>query len=158
MSRDKQISVLLGSIPSGLFVVSVRKGQERGAFLASWIQQTSFHPPMVTMAMAKDRPIGHWFTTSTLFGIHLLSDHHKKLLKHFANPPQDPSKVFEGVAHHPSMLGIPVLTESLGLLECKVVKTISTGDHELVVGEVVDAQEFEKAKPRVHIRKNGFQY
>ena len=156
--NEKRISSVLGSIPSGLFVVSVRKGHERGAFLASWVQQTSFHPPMVTMAMAKDRPIAHWFTPQTLFGIHLLSDHHKKLLKHFANPPENPEKIFDGLSNHPSLLGIPVLTESLSILECKVVKTISTGDHELILGEVVDAQEFEKAKPRVHIRKNGFQY
>jgi len=156
--KDKRISSVLGSIPSGLFVVSVRNGAERGAFLASWIQQTSFQPPMITMAMAKDRPIGNWFTTNRIFGVHLLSEHHKKLLKHFANPPADPKKVFEGLSTHPSILGIPILTESLSLLECKVVNTVSTGDHDLVIGEVLDAHEFEKAKPRVHIRKNGFQY
>lgn len=156
--NEKRIASVLGSIPSGLFVVTVRNGHEKGAFLASWIQQTSFYPPMITMAMSKDRPIGNWFSQNRLFGIHVLSDHHKKLLKHFANPPQDPAKVFDGLATHPSLLGVPVLTESLSLLECKVTKTLSTGDHDLIVGEVVEAHEFEKAKPRVHIRKNGFQY
>jgi flavin reductase (DIM6/NTAB) family NADH-FMN oxidoreductase RutF len=156
--NEKRISLALGSIPSGLFIVTVRNGEHRGAFLASWIQQTSFHPPMITMAMAKDRPIGHWFSQGRLFGVHILSDHHKKLLKHFAKPPVDPEEVFEGLRHHPSLMGVPVLTESLNMIECRVVKTIGTGDHDLVIGEVVDAHEFEKGKPRVHIRKNGFQY
>lgn len=155
---QKKISALVGSIPSGLFIVTIRHGQDRGAFLASWIQQTSFQPPMVTMAMAKDRPIGNWFVQNRLFGIHILSDHHKKLLKHFANPPMDPIQIFDGLSTHPSMRGVPVLTESIGMLECSVMHRISTGDHELVVGEVVDAHEFENTKPRVHIRKNGFQY
>jgi flavin reductase (DIM6/NTAB) family NADH-FMN oxidoreductase RutF len=156
--KEKRIASVLGSIPSGLFVVTVRNGEQRGAFLASWIQQTSFQPPMITMAIAKDRPIGNWFSTQRLFGVHVLSDHHKKLLKHFANPPEDPAKVFNGLSSHPSLLGVPVLTESLSLLECTVTHTLCTGDHELVVAEVVEAHEFEKGKPRIHIRKTGFQY
>lgn len=156
--NEKRIAAVLGSIPSGLFVVTVRNGIERGAFLASWIQQTSFTPPMITMAMGKDRPIGHWFSKNRLFGIHILSEHHKKLLKHFANPPVEPSAVFDGLLTHPSLLGVPVLTESLSMLECRVAETVLTGDHNLVIGEIIDAHEFEKGKPRTHVRKNGFQY
>lgn len=158
MNDKSRIASVLGLIPSGLFVVTVGKGAERGAFLASWIQQSSFTPPMLTMAMAKDRPIGNWFVPGVLFGVHILSDHHKKLLKHFAKPPEDPAQVFVGLNTHPSLRGVPVLTESLGMLECKTANTISTGDHELVIGEIVDAIEFEDGKPRVHIRKTGFQY
>lgn len=158
MDPKKRIAAVLGMIPSGLFVVTIRKGAERGAFLASWIQQSSFTPPSLTMAMSKDRPIGSWFVPNALFGVHILSEHHKKLLKHFAKPPENPEDIFKTLHTHPSIRGVPVLTESLGMLECKTIQTISTGDHELVIGEILDAIEFEDGKPRVHIRKTGFQY
>ena len=156
--NENRIAPVLGSIPSGLFIITIRKGEEKGAFLASWIQQASFHPPMVTIAMANDRPIGSWFQTAQIFGIHILGDHHKKLLKHFANPPEDPTKIFDGLHTHMSSLGIPVLTESASLLECSVMKTVVSGDHTLVVGEVMDAREFQHTKPKIHVRKTGFQY
>lgn len=159
MDKNKtRIAPVLGSIPSGLFIVSVRQGEEQGAFLASWIQQTSFHPPMITMAMSNDRPIGSWFQPKRIFGVHILGESHKKLLKHFAKPPKEPSQVFEGVHMHTSGYGIPVLTESLSLLECSVVQTIPTGDHTLVIGEILDARVFDMGKPKVHIRKTGFTY
>lgn len=158
IKNESRISPVLGSIPSGLFIVTVRKGEERGAFLASWIQQTSFHPPMITMAMSNDRPIGSWFQSRRIFGVHILGDHHKKLLKHFAKPPEDPTKVFEGLLTHTSSFGIPVLTESLSLLECSVVKTVLSGDHTLIIGEVLDGREFQHGKPKIHVRKTGFTY
>ncbi len=158
MTNKSRIAPILGSIPSGLFVVTIQNGDEKGAFLASWIQQVSFDPPMVTIAMSKDRPIGSWFVKDSIFGVHVLADHHKKLFKHFANPPEDPSQIFSGLQLQTSKHGVPILTESLGLLECSVEKKISTGDHELIIGHVLDAHEFEDVKPKVHIRKTGFQY
>src|ERR1700759_1717080 len=106
MQEKSKVAVLLGAIPSGLFIVTIRHGTDRGAFLASWIQQSSFDPPMITMSMGKDRPIGHWFKPNALFGVHLLSEHHKKLLKHFGKPPESPENIFDGLRTHPSLRGV----------------------------------------------------
>ncbi len=158
MMNQTRVAPVLGSIPSGLFVVTIRKGAEKGAFLASWVQQASFHPPLITVAMAKDRPIRSWFQPDTIFGRHVRSSQHKKLLKHFAKPPETPSQVFTHLSQYQSMYGIPVLTESMAMLHCRVKSTTDAGDHELVLGEVFDAETFDLGKPKVHIRKNGFQY
>jgi flavin reductase (DIM6/NTAB) family NADH-FMN oxidoreductase RutF len=44
--------------------------------------------------------------------------------------------------------GVPVLADALGWLECRVVATLPSGDHTLVLGEVLEAGvEHEAAKP-----------
>jgi len=46
----------------------------------------------------------------------------------------------KGVKTKPGPIsGVPVLAEALGWVECRVVATLPSGDHTLVLGEVVEA-------------------
>ena len=46
--------VLLRKIPHGLFICTVREGDEINGFTASWVTQGSFDPPLVVMAVRAD--------------------------------------------------------------------------------------------------------
>jgi flavin reductase (DIM6/NTAB) family NADH-FMN oxidoreductase RutF len=43
---------------------------------------------------------------------------------------------FDGVPHHVSASGIPVLDNSLAWFDCKVKRVEPAGDHDIVLGEV----------------------
>ena len=45
---------LLRKIPHGLFICTVREGDEINGFTASWVTQGSFTPPLVVMAVRAD--------------------------------------------------------------------------------------------------------
>ncbi|HTL28205.1 MAG TPA: flavin reductase, partial [Tepidisphaeraceae bacterium] len=51
------IGKALGRVPSGVFILTARHSDQASAMMASWVQQASFHPPTVSIALAKDRPI-----------------------------------------------------------------------------------------------------
>jgi flavin reductase (DIM6/NTAB) family NADH-FMN oxidoreductase RutF len=54
--------------------------------------------------------------------------------------------------------GAPILAEALGWVECRVVATLPSGDHTLVLGEVVEAGvEHEGAEP-LTLQETGFKY
>ena len=55
------IAAVLGRTPSGIFVLTARAadGRETG-MLASWVQQASFEPPMVTVAVNRKRFLHDW--------------------------------------------------------------------------------------------------
>ena len=57
MSMDKEKAAPVGHIPSGLFVVTTlnEKGEKVG-YLASWVQQLSFNPLRIGLAINSDRP------------------------------------------------------------------------------------------------------
>ena len=51
------LAAALGRIPSGLFVLTVRHGGRELGMLASWVQQCSFEPPQISLAINKERDV-----------------------------------------------------------------------------------------------------
>lgn len=149
----------VGHIPSGLFIVSSQKEDVRDGYLASWIQQVSFEPLLVAIAIKPGRPAYDLIKEKNTFCINVVGDHDKNYLKHFwkgydpNNNPWDQldSKIGEN--------GGLILESAKSSIECKMVDCYSPGDHEIVIAEVLASYiHQEQAKPATHIRKSGKDY
>lgn len=154
----ERIGRSLGRIPSGIAVLSTQKGDQKGAMLASWFQQVGFEPPMVSVAMKKGRSAEGVLQSSEKFVLSILHTNQKDMLAHFGkgfDPGTDP---FSGIETETRTTGVPILKNCLCFLECQVRHIFEAGDHNIVVGEVVDAGMEEEGQPMVHIRRNGFNY
>jgi flavin reductase (DIM6/NTAB) family NADH-FMN oxidoreductase RutF len=156
------IGPVLGRTPSGLFILTARgpDGTETG-MLASWVQQASFDPPMMTVAVNRKRYLNDWLTSGAAVALNLLGESHKSLLGHFARGFEPGAPAFEGIAVVRTPGGNPALAAALGWLEGRVVGRLETGDHVVYSVELSAAgsgSALETEKPWVHIRKNGFNY
>lgn len=154
-SISRSIGCVLGRTPSGLFVVTAANatGQETG-LLASWVQQASFAPPMMTVALNRKRYLNDWLEEVPRLAISYLGESHRDLLKHFAAgfAPDEPA--FEGVAIARGSTGLPVLTRALGYLEGYVKARLACGDHVVYSVEITGAGPAESLaheKPLVHL-------
>jgi flavin reductase (DIM6/NTAB) family NADH-FMN oxidoreductase RutF len=155
--KDK-IGHALGRIPSGVAVLTTRDKGMDGAMLASWYQQVSFAPPMVSFAVKRGRPVVEMIQNSKKLALNLLHTGQKDMLGHFGRgfePGQDP---FVGLKTETQSLGVPILKNCLGFLECELRHQYDAGDHLLFVAEVVNAGAEEEGQPMVHLRRNGFNY
>jgi len=154
----ERIGKSLGRIPSGVAVLSTQQGSTKGAMLASWFQQVGFEPPMVSVAMKKGRAAQELLQSSEKFVLSILHTNQKDMLAHFGKgfePGVDP---FEGVETETQTTGLPILKHCLCFLECQVRHIFEAGDHNIVVGEVLDAGMEEEGSPMVHVRRSGFHY
>ncbi len=156
------IAPVLGRTPSGVFILTARHsdGRETGA-LVSWVQQASFSPPMVTVAVNRKRFLHDWLAGSPAVVLNLVGETQKQFLKQFGAGfgPDEPA--FEGVAVARGATGVPILAEALGYLEGIVRSQLETGDHVIYAVEITSGgtgPDFDAGKPMVHIRKNGFNY
>jgi len=147
----------LGRLPSGLFIVTVRNGEAETGMLASWVQQCSFEPPQITMALKQGRPIDEWLTIGSSFVVNIIGEGQTQFTRHFGKgfAPDEPA--FEGLSVDRSA-SAPVLTDSLAFLDCQIVERVSAGDHDLIVAKVVGGRMLTEGKPIVHIRKSGAHY
>lgn len=148
----------LGRIPSGIFVVTVEREGKRSALLASWVQQCSFHPPMITLAVAPDRPIAAMLQKPGEFVLNILDESQTDMIAHFGKgftPDQDP---FADVELEQVSAPAPVLTEIVGYLVCRVTSGSEPGDHIVLVAEVIDGEVVSDGSPMVHVRKSGAHY
>lgn len=149
---------VLGRLPSGLFVLTVRyQGLETG-MLSSWVMQAGFEPPMITVAVRQGRYVADWLTAGAPFVLNVLSEHQKSMLSHFGRGFEPGENAFDGVEILRSAAGDPVLADALGHLECQPKGHLDSGDHRIFLAEVTAGHLRTDAGPIVHIRKSGMHY
>ena len=153
------IGAALGRIPSGLFILTAQDEDRCAGMLASWVQQTSFEPPMVCVAVSKGRHILPIIRESKRFGLCQLPKDERLIMRKFASnhdPTEDPFLGFEMISK--STNGVPILANVLSYLECELACHIDVeSDHDLLMGQVYGGN-FLKGDPHVHLRKNGLSY
>ena len=154
----KTLAAALGRIPSGVFILTAtRDGVETG-MLASWVQQCSFTPPMITFIIARGRPIADLLTPGAVFTLNILEAAQTDMIAHFGKGFTRDENAFQGLDIRREAPYGPILTEAHACLFGKVVQRTPTGDHDLYLAEITAGAMLEEGQPMVHIRKNGFHY
>jgi flavin reductase (DIM6/NTAB) family NADH-FMN oxidoreductase RutF len=158
MTHDQSLAAALGRIPSGLFILTVGHGDAGTGMLASWVQQCSFEPPQVSLAVKPGRHTADMLTAKAAFVVNILGDGQTDLLKHFGKGFGPGEPAFVGLDVYPNAEGVPVLRTALGHIACRVVGRVLAGDHEIVIGQVAAGRLHSEGRPAVHIRKSGAHY
>jgi flavin reductase (DIM6/NTAB) family NADH-FMN oxidoreductase RutF len=156
--QRQQMFAALGRIPSGLFVLTVRHGEQETGVLTSWVQQCSFEPPQLSVALKQGREIGAWLTDGATFVLNVLDDSQTDMVGHFGRGFALTEPAFDGLSLVRSPAGHPVLEEAHAFLECQVVSRCPTGDHDLLIARVIAGKRLGEGEPMVHIRKRGSHY
>lgn len=156
---EKSLAAALGRVPSGIFVVTGKSGGRATGMLCSWLQQCSFRPPRLSLAIAPQREMSAWFLPGQTFTVNILEAGQTDLVIRFGKgiaPHEDAFRDLEVLREGP---GGPVLAEALAVLECRVVSRHPAGDHDLIVADIDSGRILDDTgQPMVHIRKNGLHY
>lgn len=158
MSDAKRMLAALGRVPSGLFIVTVRHGEMETGLLASWVQQCSFEPPRISLAVKCGRDVLDWLVPDTLFTVNILDRDQTDMIAHFGRGFNLSEPAFTGLAISRPAGAPPVLDEALAYLVCRVAARYPAGDHDLVLGELTAGQVLGDSQPMVHVRKTGAHY
>jgi flavin reductase (DIM6/NTAB) family NADH-FMN oxidoreductase RutF len=151
---QRQLAAALGRIPSGLFILTARQT----GMLASWVQQCSFDPPQLTVAVKRERFLASWLTEGAAFTINILDDTQTDMIVHFGRGFAENEPAFTGLEVEQPDDGGPVLSEALACLICRVTAHYPAGDHDLVIGRVVGGRLLGEGQPMIHVRKSGLHY
>lgn len=151
-------SAALGRVPSGLFIVTARQADAETGMLASWIQQCSFDPPLLSVAVRRDRAVADWLTPGAAFVVNILETDQTNLLIHFGKGFAPGQHAFVGLDVERRDGLPPILADALAFLACAVEQRFSTGDHELIVGRIQVGDMLQEGHPMIHVRKNGLRY
>lgn len=156
------IGAVLGRTPSGLFILTACGPDGRATgMLASWVQQASFDPPAVTVAVNKKRYVNDWLEANPAVVLNLIGETQKQFLGHFGRGFEPDENAFHGIATMTAGNGAPALVDALGSLEGRAAGRIDAGDHYIYVVRIDAAQRgaaLDGERPWVHVRKNGFNY
>lgn len=154
----RQLAAAVGRIPSGLFILTARRGAAETGMLTSWVQQCAFEPPQISVVLQRDRPLLAWLTPGAAFTLNILDDSQTDMIAHFGRGFALDEPAFDGLEIERPESGGPVLQEALAYLECRICARHPVGDHELCIAEVIAGKVLSEGQPMVHIRKSGFHY
>lgn len=154
----KNLGAALGRIPSGVYVLTIVKDAVETGMLASWVQQCSFQPPLITFVVQRDRPVANLLSDGAVFTLNILEAAQTDMIAHFGKGFSLTDNAFNELDIERAAPHGPILTEALAYLFGKVVQRMPVGDHDLFVAEVTAGRMLEEGQPMVHIRKNGFHY
>jgi flavin reductase (DIM6/NTAB) family NADH-FMN oxidoreductase RutF len=135
----------LGRMVHGIYVLTASYQDEINGMIASWVSQVSYEPPLIMVAVHPDRYSHRLIEKAGAFGLHIISRERKELLKLFKGP--DPAAKFASLRWTRGITGSPLLEDAVALLDCKVMTSMSPGNHTLFVGEVVDARLLAPGRP-----------
>ncbi len=162
---DTNLDKALGRLSGGLYVVTASEGTgetlRQSAMVASWVSQASFHPPGITVAVAKDRAIESFMQINKTFVVNILrEDNFQKMFRHFLKRFAPGANRFKDVDIINNIAkGGPVLVDSLAYLDCKVSSRLETPDHWIIYGIVENGNVSDlTCKTAVHHRKVANHY
>ncbi|HVC68502.1 MAG TPA: flavin reductase family protein [Acidimicrobiales bacterium] len=128
----------LSRFATGVTIVSgidVDGGEPVGFTCQSFVS-LSIDPPFVAVAPARTSTSWPRIARSGAFCVNVLSEDQEELCRGFA---VSGGPKFEGVVWHPApATGAPVIDGSLAWVDCRVELVHDAGDHELIVGRVLD--------------------
>lgn len=131
---------VLRHFPYGLYAVTVMSEGEDHGLTANWVMQAAFTPPMLVVALENDSKSLPMIRDARSFAVNVLAAGQRELAGQLGlSSKRRPSKLHAVPSRPAPITGAPILTESLGWLECRLVATMPAGDHTLVLGEVVEA-------------------
>jgi flavin reductase (DIM6/NTAB) family NADH-FMN oxidoreductase RutF len=126
-----------------VILVTSKYGEISNVMTVAWESPVSHEPPLIMISIKQSRYSYLLIEKSREFGINISSEN---LLKevHFCgtNSGRDMDK-FEkaSLTKIPAKkIKAPLIDECIGWIECRVIKSIPTGDHILFIGEVVNAK------------------
>lgn len=155
----------LRMVPYGLYLMGARRKDVKdvatdvNAFVASWLTQVSFKPPMVAVGVKRDAHSLEMIKESGVFSINVLGSDQKEFATKFFKDLEVTDKTMSGQPYtRDGPTGCPILPDTPASFECEVVHVYEgENDHAVVVGKLVDATLRKEAKPLTHA-ETGWHY
>jgi flavin reductase (DIM6/NTAB) family NADH-FMN oxidoreductase RutF len=135
--------------PQGVTIVTTDSGQGPRGLTVSSFTSVSLTPPLVLFSIAKGSALHDMFKRARAYAVNFLSDDQKSISDRFAGRTQAQDR-FEGIKFSRGVTGSPVIQGVRAVIECRAWRTYDSGDHSILVGEVVSAEALNSKRPLVY--------
>lgn len=128
----------LAQIPSSLYVMTASRGRASGAVLASWVQQVSYEPPLISVAIPRGRGIAPLIRDSRSFALCQVHPDDRLLPRRLRLTDDRDWTALDTIPFETLSTGSPCIKRAMAVLDCEVVRHLDVeADHELYIGQVV---------------------
>jgi flavin reductase (DIM6/NTAB) family NADH-FMN oxidoreductase RutF len=134
------ISELFHRLSYGVYVIGVADGGRRDGFTAAWVMQTSFDPLLLALSINPENASYQPLHAGAGFTVNVLKRGQLELARRFGTRSGREEDKLAGIRWRPGRAGAPILEEALAYFDCELAGRMPAGDHELVLGRIIDGK------------------
>jgi len=131
---------VLGKFATGVTIVTLTNREGSHGLTVNAFSSVSLEPPLVLICIQKNGTSHSALAETNHFVVNILSADQRELADRFADSNLSSAERFRGIRYQLSAIGIPILGDTLGHLECKIVNEINAGDHTIFLGRADHAE------------------
>lgn len=135
------VADLFNHLDRVLWLVTARDGGRRGGLVATFVSPASIVPemPRVLVGMARHHHTWGLVEASGAFALHLIGEEQIDWVWRFGLRSGRDGDKLDGLAiRDGATTNVPILTDALGWLECRIESRMETGDRTVYLAEVLD--------------------
>ncbi|MEM1125409.1 MAG: flavin reductase family protein [Bacteroidota bacterium] len=138
-TKGEALREVMRQVPSPVTVVTMRTPEGlRGVTIGSFTS-VSLEPPLISFNVQRASQAHLALQTAEAFAVHVLSEAQVDLSNHFARPDRTGEEQFASIEYRVDTHGLPILPGAVAVLRCRPYAFYEAGDHDLVLGEVLEA-------------------
>ena len=143
---------VMGQFATGVTVITTTFEGTKYGFTANSYTSVSLKPAMVLFCLDKKSEGYEYFKQGKCFAVNFLSKKQEEVSNRFANFRLDAEARFADLELQTDFSGSPILKDSLGWIDCNLVKIVDGGDHWIFLGEVKSAFAGEENDPLLYFQ------
>ena len=133
---------VLWRMPTGLYVLGSRHGEERNLMTCSLVVQVATDPKLLVVSIERSALTCRLVREGRCFALSLVARTDRAEIRKFVKPAAHDAKArtLAGSPYRDApVTGAPVLAQAAAYIDCRVANDTDLGSHVLFTGEVVDA-------------------
>jgi flavin reductase (DIM6/NTAB) family NADH-FMN oxidoreductase RutF len=142
---DRHRRRVLWALPTGLYLIGSRHGDEVNLMTANLVVQVCMEPKLVGVALEQSSLTARLVDSGGGFTVSLLARTERNVVRKFVKPVEDVERSPDGVVlalsgQPVTEVGsnrLPVLTSAAGYLDCRLTTAAPLGSHTFCIGEVI---------------------
>jgi flavin reductase (DIM6/NTAB) family NADH-FMN oxidoreductase RutF len=143
---DRHRRRVLWAMPTGLYLIGSRAGDEVNLMTANLVVQVCVEPKLVAVALEREALTMRLVRAGGAFSVSLLPRTERAVVRQFVKPVIDVERSADGTVvamsgqavHEVGPQRVPVLAAAVGHLYCPLTLAEELGSHVLCIGEVVE--------------------
>lgn len=133
-------------LPFPVTIVTAALGHEKRGITIGSFTSLSMDPPLISFNVDFEAQMNSLIKKAPHFAVHLPGSEQAELCNHFAVPDRSGEEQFSTVDYKPNKFGTPILAEIPTVIQCRSYTWFETGDHTIIVGEVVKIDRRKKSE------------
>ncbi len=137
--KNSKIDKVLGMLSPGVYVLTSECEEDSNGCTVSWVSRVSFDPPIISVSVAPERMTHGYLKQSKAFALSILPENERgvELARQFGVVSGRKCDQFAHTKIFTDKTGAPIIKDSVGYIECKILFSTDAGDHTIFFGEVI---------------------